>query len=47
MSSLMIRELVLIEDFRSMNLEVSMSSNCISCNTLVITDEFLKKVKKK
>ena len=33
MLPLMIRELALIEDFRSMNLEVSMSSNCISCNT--------------
>jgi len=41
----MIRELTLIEDFKSMNLEVSMSSNCISCNTLVITNEFLEKVK--
>ena len=47
MSSLMIRELALIEDFRSMNLEVSMSSNCISCNIIVITNEFLKKVKEK
>jgi len=46
-SSLMIRELALIEDFRSMNLEVSMSSNCISCNTLVIINEFLEKVKEK
>ncbi|XP_068487134.1 uncharacterized protein [Phaseolus vulgaris] len=46
-SSLMIRELELIEDFRSMNLEVSMSSNCISCNTIVITNEFLEKVKEK
>jgi len=44
MSSLMIRELALIQDFNSMNLEVSMSSNCISCNTLVITNEFLKKM---
>jgi len=43
MSSLMIREISLIEYFRSMNLEVSMSSNCISCNTLVITNEFLEK----
>jgi len=47
MSSLMIRELTLIEDFKSMNLKVSMSSNCISCNTLVITNEFLEKVKEK
>ena len=47
MSSLMIRELALIEDFKSMNLEVSMSSNCISYNTIVITNEFLEKVKKK
>jgi len=47
MSSLMIRELELIEDFRSMNLDVSMSSNCIRCNTLVITNEFLEKVKEK
>jgi len=47
MSSLMIRELALIEDFRSMNLEVSMFSNCFSCNTLVITNEFLEKVKEK
>jgi len=43
----MIRELTFIEDFRSMNLEVSMSSNYISCNTFVITNEFLKKVKEK
>jgi len=47
MSSLMIRELALIDDFMCMNLEVSMSSNCISCNTLVITNEFLEKVKEK
>ena len=47
MMSLMIRELALIEDFKSMNLEVSISSNCISCNTLVITNEFLEKVKEK
>ena len=46
-SSLMIREIALIEDFKSMNLEVSMSSNCISCNTLVITNDFLEKVKEK
>ena len=44
MSSLMIRELTLIEDFRK---EVSMSSNYISCNTLVITNEFLENVKEK
>ena len=47
MSSLMIRELALIEDFRSMNLEVFMSLNSISCNTFVITNEFLEKVKEK
>jgi len=43
----MIRELALIEDFRSMNLEVSMSSNCISCNIFVIINEFLEKMKEK
>jgi len=47
MLSLMIRELALIEDFRIVNLEVSMSSNCINCNTLVITNEFLEKMKEK
>jgi len=47
MPSLMIKELKLIEDFRNLNLEVYISSNCISCNTLVITNEFLEKVKKK
>jgi len=47
MSLLMIRELALVEDFRSMNLEVFMSSKCINCNTFVITNEFLKKVKVK
>jgi len=43
----MIRELTLIENFKSMNLKVSMSSNCISCNTLVITNEFMEKVEEK
>jgi len=47
MSSLMIREHKLIEDFRNLNLEVSISSNFISCNALVITNEFLKMVKEK
>jgi len=47
MLSLMIRELTLIENIRSMILEVSMSSNCISCNTFVITNDFFQKVKEK
>jgi len=47
MSSLMIKEHKLIEDFRNLNLEVSILSNFISCNALVITNEFLKRVKEK
>ena len=47
MSSLMIKEHELIEDFRNLNLEVSISSNFISCIALVITNEFLKRVKEK
>jgi len=45
MSSLMMKEKELIEDFRNLNLEVSISLNFISCNVLVITNEFLKMVK--
>jgi len=47
MSSLMIKEQELIEDFRHLNLEVSISSNFINCNVLVITNEFLERVKEK
>ena len=47
MSSLMMKEQELIEYFRNLNLEVSISSNFISCNVLVITNEFLKMVKEK
>jgi len=47
MSSLMIKEQKLIEDFRNLNLEVPISSNFITCNALVITNEFLKRVKEK
>ena len=37
MSSLMIKEQELIEDFRNLNLKVSIYSNFISCNSLVIS----------
>jgi len=47
MSSLMIKEHELIKDFRNLNLEVSLSTNFISCNVLVITNESLKRVKEK
>jgi len=47
MSSLLIKEQELIEDFRNLNLEVYISSNFISCNALVITNEFSKRVKEK
>jgi len=47
MSLLMLKKQELIEDFRNLNLEVFISSNFISCNALVITNEFLKRVKKK
>jgi len=47
MSSLIIKEQKLIEDFKNLNLEVFTSSNFISYNTLVITNEFLKRVKEK
>jgi len=47
MSSLMMKEQELIEDFRNLNLEVSISSNFICCNALVITNEFLMRVKEK
>ena len=47
MSSLMIKEQELIEDFRNLNLEVFISSNFIICNALVIANEFLKRVKEK
>jgi len=46
-SSLMIKKQELIEDFRNLNLKVSISSNFISCNALVITNEFLKRVREK
>jgi len=38
MSSHMIKEQELIENFRNLNLEVYISSNFISCNVLVITN---------
>jgi len=47
MSSIMIKEQELIEDFRNLNLEISISSNFISCNAFVITNEFLKRLKEK
>jgi len=47
MSSLMIKEQELIEDFKSLNIEVFISSNFISCNVLVTTNEFSKRVKEK
>jgi len=47
MSSIMIKEQELIEDFRNLNFEVSISLNFISCNVLVITNEFLKRMKEK
>jgi len=47
MSSLMIEEREVIEDFRNLNLEVSISSNFISFNALVITNEFLTRVREK
>jgi len=47
MSSLMIKERELIKNFRNLNLEISILSNFISCNALVITNEFLKRVKEK
>jgi len=43
----MVKEEELIEDFRNLNLEVSISSNFISYNALIITNEFLKRVKDK
>jgi len=43
----MIKRQELVEDFMNFNLEVSISSNFISCNALVITNEFLKRVKEK
>ena len=42
MLTLMIRKLEFIENFRSLNLEIFVSSNNIRCNMFVITNEFLR-----
>ena len=47
MSLLMIKVQKLIEDFKNLNLEVSISSNFICCNALIINNEFLKRMKEK
>jgi len=47
MSSLMIEEQKLIEQFRDLNLEVKFHIDHISCRKLTITNEFFGRIKEK
>nr|KYP46662.1 Retrovirus-related Pol polyprotein from transposon 17.6 [Cajanus cajan] len=44
MSSMMVRELELIEEFRDLNLGVELAQDHISCGTVTITNEFLRRL---
>ena len=47
MSALMIEEQKLIEQFRYLNLEVKLHRDHISCGSLIITNELLRRIEEK
>lgn len=47
MSSLMVKELELIEKFRDLNLYVIRGSNCLRCGMIKVNNNFLDMIKEK